>query len=468
MQTGAFRRILGVLALALGLGSCALPVGVSQCQKNSDCPKIGESQLTCTADHLCVIGTAAAQLCQGTYPVMPAANAIPIGYIFQADSDPISKQAVQLAVDQVNPPNGPYPFAVHFCDSSRNQDDAAKAADILINERKVVGIVGPSFSREVLAAAPTVGAAKVPLVSPSATAPGISSLPQRGSIFRVVAPDSVQALVLASEVRPAAGMPPVRVAIINIDDAYGNGLATAFLTALGASATQVALVAFKEGDQAAITAGARQVATANADVVLAIANDDAPELLKALSAVPLARRIYTADGAKNPSVLEIIGQPPAGVSAADYQNHLRRIYGTAPFVKTDSALYQDFSGRLLAAYKVMASNEAFSAYAYDAFFAVAIAAGAARSGSSAVTGAQVAQGLTRIKRGASNMAKVGGPNYTDAVKQLSNGGSAILAGTTGTITFNDTGDRENLLFEVWSIDVAARNFVTQKTVNPNQ
>lgn len=465
MAPRALSRVLPALGLLAALASCALPVSISQCQKSSDCPKVGESQLTCTADHLCVVGTAADTLCSGTYPASPAAGAIPIGYIYQFDSDPISKQAVQLAVDQVNPPNGPYPFVVHFCNSAANQDDAAKAAKILIDERKVVGIVGPSYSREVLAAAPVVGAAKVPLVSPSATAPSISALPQRGSIFRVVAPDSVQALVLAAEVR-AQFMPPIRVAVINVDDAYGNGLASAFLSALGSNATQAALVAVKEGDAAAIAAGAKQMAAANADLVLAIATNDAPELLKALYQVPAAKPIFTTDGAKNPSVLEIIGQPPNGVPAATYQTHLQRIRGTAPFVKTDSPLYQDFAGRLLAAYKVMASNEAFASYAYDSFFSLAIAAGAARSGSSAVTGALVGQGLTRIKRGASNMAQVGGPNFTKAVQLLSNGGSAVLLGTTGTITFNEVGDRENQLFEVWGIDVGQRNFTSLKTVNP--
>ena len=43
---------------------------------------------------------------------------------------------------------------------------------------------------------------------------------------------------------------------------------------------------------------------------------------------------------------------------------------------------------------------------------------------------------------------------------------AVLLGTTGTITFNEVGDRENQLFEVWGIDVGQRNFTSLKTVNP--
>ena len=56
---------LGLLAgLLLGAAGCALPLSVSQCQKDSDCPKVGDSQLTCTPDHLCVVGTAAQALVQ--------------------------------------------------------------------------------------------------------------------------------------------------------------------------------------------------------------------------------------------------------------------------------------------------------------------------------------------------------------------------------------------------------------------
>lgn len=83
------------------------------------------------------------------------------------------------------------PIKLIFQDTSGDEAGAINAFQTLINQGKVVGIVGPTLSQQAFGADPIAERAKVPVLAPSNTAKGI---PQIGNyIARVSAPVAVVA-----------------------------------------------------------------------------------------------------------------------------------------------------------------------------------------------------------------------------------------------------------------------------------
>lgn len=83
------------------------------------------------------------------------------------------------------------PIKIIFQDTAGDEAGAVNAFNTLINQDKVVGIVGPTLSQQAFAADPIADRAKVPVLAPSNTAKGI---PQIGDyIARVSAPVAVVA-----------------------------------------------------------------------------------------------------------------------------------------------------------------------------------------------------------------------------------------------------------------------------------
>lgn len=83
------------------------------------------------------------------------------------------------------------PIKIVFQDTAGDEAGAVNAFNTLINQDKVVGIVGPTLSQQAFAADPIADRAKVPVLAPSNTAKGI---PQIGDyIARVSAPVAVVA-----------------------------------------------------------------------------------------------------------------------------------------------------------------------------------------------------------------------------------------------------------------------------------
>ncbi len=83
------------------------------------------------------------------------------------------------------------PIRLVFQDTAGDEQGAINAFNTLINQDKVVGIVGPTLSQQAFGADPIAERAKVPVLAPSNTAKGI---PQIGEyIARVSAPVAVVA-----------------------------------------------------------------------------------------------------------------------------------------------------------------------------------------------------------------------------------------------------------------------------------
>jgi branched-chain amino acid transport system substrate-binding protein len=114
-------------------------------------------------------------------------------------------------------------------DSQTDPKGAQAGATKLVDANGVKCIAGPMASSEVIGVAQNVTVdAGVPIVSPSSTAASVRAFDSGGLLFRVPPPDSLQARVLAVQVRKALGTGPISVSGQN--DAYGTGLVDGFIS----------------------------------------------------------------------------------------------------------------------------------------------------------------------------------------------------------------------------------------------
>ena len=116
-------------------------------------------------------------------------------------SPPMAK-AAQLVATQVNAQGGILKGGklsfVQADDTCTDATAATNAADRLVNTEKVLAIVGAMCSGVTIATANTVAIpANVVMISPSATAPTVSSLNDKDLVFRTSPSDSYQGEVIA-------------------------------------------------------------------------------------------------------------------------------------------------------------------------------------------------------------------------------------------------------------------------------
>ncbi len=123
-------------------------------------------------------------------------------------------------------------FEIVYADSGCDGTMAATAAQALI-DAGVWGAVGAACSGASMGANALLSAAGIPQVSYASTSPALSDASAYPGFFRVVPSDAFQGSVVA-EVMAADGMD--NVAVVHMTNAYGSGLADAFVANMDSSA----------------------------------------------------------------------------------------------------------------------------------------------------------------------------------------------------------------------------------------
>ncbi|HEY7222756.1 MAG TPA: branched-chain amino acid ABC transporter substrate-binding protein [Micromonosporaceae bacterium] len=140
------------------------------------------------------------------------------------------EQGAELAVDQYNDANGANCITIKKFDSQGDPAVAPGVANQLVQDPKILAIIGPAFSGESEAADPIFNEAKIPTISPSATRPSLST--HGWSVFhRAVANDDFQGPAAANYIKTVLNATKVYVA--DDQSAYGAGLADIVKQKLG-------------------------------------------------------------------------------------------------------------------------------------------------------------------------------------------------------------------------------------------
>ena len=121
-------------------------------------------------------------------------------------------------------------FEIVYADSGCDGTMAASAAQTLV-DAGVWGVVGAACSGASMAANSVLSAAGIPQVSYASTSPALSDATQYPSFYRVVPSDAFQGSVVADVM--TADMQD-NVAVIHMTNAYGSGLADAFVGSMDA------------------------------------------------------------------------------------------------------------------------------------------------------------------------------------------------------------------------------------------
>jgi len=142
------------------------------------------------------------------------------------------EQGAELAVDQYNDKNGANCVTIKKFDSQGSPDVAPGLARSLVTDKKIIGIVGPPFSGESEAADPIFNDAGIPLITPSATRPSLST--HGWKVFhRAVANDDAQGPAGAAYIQNV--LKATKVFVADDQSAYGAGLADVVKSKLGSA-----------------------------------------------------------------------------------------------------------------------------------------------------------------------------------------------------------------------------------------
>lgn len=408
-----------------------------------------------------------------------------LGGIFslEAEFDEAQTKAVRLAVREVNRTGGTIngrPLGVIFCDNggpdNSVEGDARKALnehamDYLAGTLGVPALVGPLRSSDSLTLISRALAKRYPtvIISPSATSPALTKQPDKldpadkfGLFWRTCPSDELQGSVLATNVIPQGQ----KVAVIYLQDAYGEGLSTVFKEKYEAGSDPMmpsTVVTFPFDASTDRVALASSVASAQPQAVLIISVQavDSIGILTEIAKTPVgggAVKFYFTDGSKDDTKL-LDPALPQGVKDLIQQSR-----GTAP-ARPSGPNFELFKTNLQKDFMLSADAYAFLAQSYDAGYVGAYGiAFASRTGTD-YDGRQVAEGLANLSSG--TMINISPTEWPAGKSELSSGPLKInLVGTSGELDFNaSTGEAPGPI-EIWSVAPTLGGFVTDEVVKP--
>ena len=265
-----------------------------------------------------------------------------------------------LAVEQINAAGGVSGRRLEllYRDDSTNPELGLSALRELVERERVRTVLGAVSSSVTLRLASYCERNHVVLLSPSASAPQLTEAGE--FVFRTFPSDVLEGVSMADFARDL-GLD--RVAVLAVDNAYGESLARAFGERLNASGgSVVASLTFPEGDEAAIAkAVAALPALEPRGLYLPAYVGDVATALTLLQATPL-RPIVLGTSAAAPELVQ-----RAGAAAENLVFPMSIFDATA-----DSASVRAFAAAFAARYA--AEPDVYAAHAYDTVRVLAAAA----------------------------------------------------------------------------------------------
>jgi branched-chain amino acid transport system substrate-binding protein len=236
-----------------------------------------------------------------------------------------------------------------------------------------IAVVGPATSGEVTSAYPVAAARKVPIISPSSTAPALSSPgldpPDDNYMFRNVPDDDIQGIAMAYFLREVREPAIDTVVVLHEDSPYGNGLKDSFKLAFenlgGEVDDEIGFLQNLENDEAAQEFIDLMVADNPTMTVLIGLEQDNLKLVRAWDngGAPLLPEMewFMTDGARSSGFLT--GAPASMLDMC----------GTAPTFPVSGLAYAALQSAYESRYTDTLDDQVFAPNVWDAVYLLATA-----------------------------------------------------------------------------------------------
>lgn len=388
---------------------------------------------------------------QNEEPPAPTGDPLKIAFLADysgaiAEFGPAIETGVRLAVKHLNDAGGVFGQDVQVVtgDTGLDSTRAVEEARRLIEVEGAHAIVGPLASGITLAVAESVtGPANIPTISPSATSPQITLADDNGFLFRSTVSDAAQGPVLA---QLAADEGYSNVSVLYVDNAYGQGLADAFLEAWGGESVSVA---YAEG-QTSYLAELQNVAGANGEVLIAVGYPtEAQVYIREALENGIFDTFLFVDGTKSQDLIDAIGQ-----------GFLNGMKGTAPASGPESDSLRNFNAAYTAEYGELPSIP-FVREAYDATVAIGLAAASAGS----TDGVRLRDHLRMVAAPDGAVISAGAEGVAAGLRALANGESVNYEGAATTVDWNAAGDVTTGFIGVWQFANGAIEEVSVQAID---
>lgn len=389
------------------------------------------------------------------------------GALFDLGTDLENVKSAELAFYEANVQDGldgrevgfvscSYEELVAF-DNDSSDVAAQNALRWLAEDVGVKGIVGPAASQIAVDVWPIVEEHDLFMISPSATAVGLTTLDGEtstdeapGLFWRTAPPDGVQASIIQRDI-VARGSEAV--AVIYQDGLYGSGLADRLQAELSIPADRM----FPYENPVQLTAaisdvGAMATATTVDEVVFVSSRaEEVSDFLNGASGDPgyATLPIFLTDVARDASVLE-----GAQLATALFPN----IRGTNPVADPD-AQSSDFYIAYLQRYGDDASADGFNAFAYDAAWLALYGSSWAVQQEGELSGTTIARGLRKVSSG--DAVQVRAASWASVQEQFAAGTSIDVQGASGALDFDATTGETTNVIAIWSIAPSNDDFVEE-------
>lgn len=259
---------------------------------------------------------------------------------------------IELAIKEFNDANPDCTITLETFDSQGSPEKAPALATEIINNKDIVGLIGPGFSGESLATGKTLYEAGLPSISPSATNVTIT---QQGwtTWHRVIGNDAAQGAADAKYLTETVGA--TKVFVVDDGQDYSKGLATVVTESLGAAAAGADQITTGQSDLSAVVTA---IKSSGADAVFYGGYyAEAAKLVKQLRQADFEGTFMSGDGSQDPAFVKAAGDAadgailsaPAGPAPADFAAKYKAANGK------DAGLYStqayDAANIFLAAFK---------------------------------------------------------------------------------------------------------------------
>ncbi len=332
-------------------------------------------------------------------------------------------KGVKLAIEQINAAGGILgaPAQLVVADDQTAPQAAIEGAQRLVTVEKVAGIIGALGSGNTIPVATTVSAPnRIPQISPASTAPTITTLDDKDFLFRTVPSDAYQGVALAQITRKEK---LDRLAIIYINNDYGQGLADSFTKAFEARGGKITKAVPYEPGQASYRGELRQLKEKDPQALVLIGYpENGVVILRQALEEGLFNRFVFTDGMRSPDVAAQVGA-----------DRLEGSIGVSPQALTNTKAYQSFAEAYKKAYGELPPTPYIDT-AYDATFVLALAIQKAGK----TDGTAIRDALREVANPPGTEILPG--EWKKAVELISKGQDISYTGASGSVNFDKNGD----------------------------